>query len=148
MSVSSDNKGIGCPIDTNTPSDNKAKNPALSNGKTKNPDALAGAIGADQKSSIFDLEEYRLRAMASTLLIQAIADCHPLDAALLMSAALDDMRVPVPPVPLINAMDEAKSWAKRSTPAEHKAYALVCFQAMPAKDQAAFLAYVQKEAGQ
>ncbi|MFN4173301.1 MAG: hypothetical protein ACK4GW_16250 [Pseudorhodobacter sp.] len=60
-----------------------------------------------------------------------------------MSAALTRMMAGSPPPPLLSAMDEAASWAEWATPDERKAYCLASFNAMPLKDRASFLAYVQ-----
>lgn len=51
-------------------------------------------------------------------------------------------RIGAPIPPLLSAMDEAQAWAEWASPLEVKAYVLACFNAMPPKDQAGFLAYV------
>lgn len=57
-------------------------------------------------------------------------------AAAIFGAAGD----PLPP--FLGGMDDARQWADWASTSELKAYALAAFEAMPAKDQAAFLHYV------
>ena len=116
--------------------------------ENENPGALAGATGAEAENNGPEkppsrLTEYLTRIQLATALEIAIRDAHPTDAASIMSAALTRMMAGSPPPPLISAMDEATSWAEWATPDERKAYCLSSFNAMPAKDRAAFLAYVQ-----
>lgn len=106
------------------------------------PGALAGATGADFVCIGDAAKGYMIRAARAMALRDAIRDCDPTDAAVILSDELDKMRLGAPVPALINAMDEAQSWAEWATPAEHKAYCLACFNAMPPKAQAGFLAYV------
>jgi hypothetical protein len=107
-----------------------------------NPGALAGATGANKKEPDSSSEEYCKRHSAAITLIKSIENCDQADAALIMSDALDRLRLGAPLPPLLNAMDEARHWASWATPAEHKAYCLACYEAMSASDQAAFWAFV------
>ncbi|MFN3824091.1 MAG: hypothetical protein ACK4RN_08945 [Pseudorhodobacter sp.] len=109
----------------------------------ENPGALAGATGAnvDQKKS--EPEYYRTNLSPSMALCVAIVRCDPHDAALIMEKALSDMAAGMPIAPLLSVMDEAAFWADLATPGERKAYCLASFNAMPPKDRASFLAYVQ-----
>lgn len=113
--------------------------------RTENPGARAGATGASQNSEAprFKTEFYRKRADAATALCWRIADCDPHDATALMEAAVVDLGAGQPIPPLISAMDEARTWVDWASISERKAYALVCFQSLSPKDQAAFLSYVQ-----
>lgn len=72
----------------------------------------------------------------------AIVKCEPFDACLIMERALDDLTFGEPRPTQFSIMGDASWWADYATPAELKAYALACYRRMPAKDQAAFLAYV------
>lgn len=72
----------------------------------------------------------------------AIVKCDPDDAALIMEQALSDLTMGQPIPALISVMWDASWWADWASPTERKAYALACFTRMPAKDKAAFLAYV------
>lgn len=126
--------------------DNKQKKQGLANHiaapEMKNPGALAGATG--EHSIAFDGagEDYLIRTSRATALRALIDRCDPSDAALILSDALERMRLGAPIPPLMSAMDEARSWAEWATPFELKAYCLACYNAMPPKDQAGFLAYV------
>ncbi len=71
-----------------------------------------------------------------------IQRCDPAVAALIMSDALQQMCAGAPIPPLINAMDEARSWAEWASPFEHRAYCLAACEAMPPAARAAFIAYV------
>lgn len=75
-----------------------------------------------------------------------IGECDPSDAALIMSDALERMRIGAPVPPLMNALDEAKDWASFATPFERKAWLLACFNACTPKEQAGFLAHVTPRA--
>ncbi|WP_406736966.1 hypothetical protein [Thioclava sp. GXIMD4215] len=108
----------------------------------KNPGALAGATGTRHFSTFKD-EYYQKRADAATALALAIADCHPIDAAKLMEAALADLRQGAPGPALLGIMEEANFWAGYATREELKAYALVAFRALGRADQKAFLKHVR-----
>ncbi|MCL4068222.1 hypothetical protein M3484_16750 [Pseudomonas sp. GX19020] len=87
-------------------------------------------------------DEDRRRVLLAADPREAIGRCDPGDADLIMSDALAKMRAGRPVPPLMNAMDEARNWAAMASLFEIKAYALACYNAMPPKDQAAFLVYV------
>ena len=112
----------------------------------KNPGALAGATGAEYEVSDFRTADYRRRVEHASALRLAMEYCHPEDAALVMSDALERMRKGAPIPPLMNAMEEARDWAATATPFERKAWLLACFDAISPKDQAGFLAYVSRRA--
>ncbi|MBL4915683.1 hypothetical protein [Szabonella alba] len=122
----------------------------LSQGQeNENPGALAGATGAENEKKASEkpssrLTEYLTRIQLATALEVAIRDAHASDAASIMSAALTRMMAGSPPPLLLSAVDEASSWAEWATPDERKAYCLASFNAMPPKDRASFLAYVQR----
>jgi hypothetical protein len=81
------------------------------------------------------------RAWAMSLR-EAIRECDPIVAALILSDELERLRLGAPVPPLMNAMDDARAWADWATPYEVKAFCLACYNAMSPKDQAGFLAYV------
>lgn len=110
--------------------------------ENENPGALAGATGAKEQSKPDLHEDYTMRREWANTLRMVIENCDPTDAALIMSDALDKMRLGAPVPALISSMDEAQSWAEWATPAEHKAYCLACFNALSPVYRAAFLAYV------
>jgi hypothetical protein len=130
----------GTPIETIGENLNSSN---LQNGaESENPGALAGATGAKDLCIGDTAKQYRNKRARAMALREAIRECDPTDAAVILSDALDKMRLGAPIPALINAMDEAQSWAEWATPAEHKAYCLACYNAMPPKDRAGFLAYV------
>ena len=108
----------------------------------ENPGALAGATGAKENSNDGVEADYRYRRVVAMALRQAIRECDPTDAALILSEELERLRIGAPIPPLLNAMDEAQAWAEWASPFEVKAYALACYNAMSPKDQAGFLCYV------
>lgn len=108
----------------------------------KNPGALSGATGVHENAFDGAREECLKRAARATALRALIDSCDPSDAALILSDALNKLRIGAPIPALMNAMDEARTWAEWATPDERKAYCLASFNAMPPKDQAGFLAYV------
>lgn len=87
--------------------------------------------------------DYWIKRAWATALREAIRECDPTDAALILSDELERLRLGAPIPPPLNAMDEARAWAEWATLFERKAYFLACFDAMPPKDQADFLAYVK-----
>ena len=122
----------------------------MSNGKRIDPPpeneslgALAGATEANLEVSL-NSETYNSRIIAATTLCLAIRECHPSDAAILMSAALEDLSAGMPIPAFDSVMAEARLWAEWATPAELKAYALASYEAMAARDQSGFLAHVSR----
>lgn len=112
-------------------------------GDTKNPGALAGATGINPNEPDSSSIEYRQRIEWAMALRFAIDQCDPMDAALIMSDALDGLRCAPPIPPLLNALEEAKEWAEHAAPFEIKAYCLACYNAMPPKSQAGFIQHVK-----
>ncbi|WP_415184301.1 hypothetical protein [Phaeovulum sp.] len=112
----------------------------------ENPGALAGATGAINFEQAFKTKHYRDRAQSATALCHSIADCDPQDACEIMAAALADLSIGMPIAPFYSPMDEAGFWADYASRAELKAYVLACYTRLSARDQAAFLAYVQRGA--
>jgi hypothetical protein len=108
----------------------------------ENPGALAGATGADDLCIEGMEKAYRIKRAWAMALREAIRECDPTDAALILSDELERLRIGAPIPPLLNAMDEAQTWASWATPFEIKAFCLACYNAMPPKAQAGFLAYV------
>jgi len=124
------------------------KNSALANQfgapENENPGALAGATGAKAQSEGDMLEDYTMRHEWANTLRMVIENCDPADAALIMSDALERMRPGAPVPPLLNALDEARTWAEWATPFERKAYCLASFNALSPKERTGFLAYVTR----
>ena len=112
-------------------------------GRIDNPGALAGATGTEFGIA-FKTETYRNRAKAATALGQAIAECHPHDASVVMEAALDDLTEGHPYYPLCRDLAEAGYWADQATRNERKAFALANYTRLSTADKAAFLAHVQR----
>ena len=110
----------------------------------ENPGALAGATGAHSTEQAFKSERYSKRAEATTSLCHAIAECHRDDAVIILDAALASLSMGSPMPVFLSAMDDARWWASYASPAELKAYALACFEAMAPKVQSAFLSHVQR----
>ena len=85
----------------------------------ENPGALAGATGADDFITSFVSEDYRMRARCATNLAEAIGDCHPDDAVMLMTAALIDLSPEGPRLDIfLSAEDDANWWASIAAPAQ------------------------------
>lgn len=109
-----------------------------------------GASVADATGAKFEVsrkaEIYNSRLATATALCLAIRDCHPSDAAILMSAALEDLSAGMPIAAFDSVMAEARLWAEWATPVELKAYALASYEAMAARDQSGFLAHVSRRA--
>lgn len=91
----------------------------------KNPDALAGAVGADlkkqahRKIGCLQSEDYRTRESRATALGIAIRETHPDDARQILTAALSDLSAGMPPHTAFgNIREDAQWWADMATPAE------------------------------
>ena len=98
----------------------------------------------EQPGYVFKTDHYRKRAAAASDLCNAIADCDPADACEIMGAALADLSAGMPMAPLFGHMDQATFWASLASRPERKAYALATFLTLTPKEQAGFLAYVQR----
>ena len=137
---------VACPTAPNRPFEFIGDYCDLSNrsatAEVENPGALAGATGAICIEQVFKTKHYRNRAEAATALCHAIAECDPDDASQIMAVALADLSAGQPVAPLFSFMDQAAFWADFALVPELKAYALACYSRLPAKDQAAFLAYI------
>jgi hypothetical protein len=116
--------------------------------KNEHPGALAGASGAKRDEIGVSDASYRLRIEWANTLRFVIRECHPVDAALILSEELQRLSGGAPLPPLLKALEEAQRWAEFATPVEHKAYAMACYEAMPGKTQAGFRAYLASRAGQ
>ncbi|MDP2739055.1 MAG: hypothetical protein Q8O82_10255 [Pseudorhodobacter sp.] len=75
----------------------------------------------------------------AALAFAALNSLEPDEAEMTAAAAIGSAGAPLPP--FLGGMDEARFWASYANPAELKAYTLAAFEAMQAKDQAAFLDY-------
>lgn len=112
-------------------------------GEMETPEALAGATGAKNNELAFKSKEYRTRHENARRLGDAIAECHPADACILMEAALADLLSErMPPAPFLGIMPSARFWAEWASVSELKAYCLASFERLSAADQSAFLAHV------
>ena len=87
--------------------------------------------------------ELQARADAATALCQAVAACHPDDAAGLMVGILPQLGAGQPLPPLFSFMDEAKDWASFATVPELKAYIAAAWNRLPPSDRMGFLMYGQ-----
>lgn len=113
--------------------------------ETENPGALAGVTGAEDISDIEHLNSIVKRADTASAFCDAVADL-PADLRLpLLESAVEFFRAGAPMPPFMYIMAEARQWAGWACRAELKAYALACFTHLSAKDQDAFLSYVQGE---
>ncbi len=115
---------------------------AILTAQNENPGALAGATGADIRDKTTMCEVYRKRLESATALCRAIAACEPEDAAFLMNGILERMCAGSPTPVFLSAMDDARWWVSIATHAEVKAWALACYEQMPAATRAAFLGHV------
>jgi hypothetical protein len=119
----------------------------LTTPKNENPGALAGASGADIVLENSTHEYYQTSLSPAMALCLAIVKCPPDEAAAIMEKALGDLGGAGAPVPaFLSVMDDARTWATFASRGELKAYCLASFEAMGPRDQAAFLAYVQRGA--
>ena len=92
----------------------------------ENPDALAGAVGADLrkrasgKIARYRQAEYALRAARATVLAEAIAEAHPDDARQILTAALIDLSAGMPKGPNLigEVREDARWWSSMATPVE------------------------------
>ena len=105
---------------------------ALTSGKSESWFALREILAA----SLTDTELVALAYMA----FQATPDRA--QSILLETIAPDDAYSRAPTAPMLGVMDAAQHWAKLTPEPELKAYLLSCFENLPAKTQAAFLAHV------
>ncbi|AUH34648.1 hypothetical protein [Paracoccus tegillarcae] len=112
----------------------------------ENPDALAGAIGADLQSWFDWIDNNTRRETAARPLCAAVAACDPRDRLFLLELLIEALR-PGQPMPIFNAiMTEARDWAAWATRAELKAFCLASYEAMSGPDQAAFLGHLDRRA--
>ena len=111
--------------------------------KNENPGALAGATGVIEKS-IEDLADCIARwTVDASCITSAVYACAPENRLPLIEATYEHLCAGAPVFAADqDAMTWARCWAEIASRAERKAYALACFEAMPAHDQRAFLAYV------
>ncbi|MFV0408183.1 MAG: hypothetical protein ACK5LJ_00340 [Paracoccus sp. (in: a-proteobacteria)] len=100
----------------------------------KNPDALAGAIGAVVQSTTLtddntpELPEY------ATAFVNAVTNLPRQDRLPLLELAIDHYRAGQPIPPLMGYMDEARFWASWASRNEIKAYAAACIERMNPAD--------------
>lgn len=112
----------------------------------ENPDALAGAIGANTIVEIGypnDTPELPPHAIA---FLNAVTAMPAEDRLPLLEIAGDHYRAGQPIPPLFSYMAEARNWAALATLAELKAYCLASYEAMSGADQAAFLGHLDRRA--
>lgn len=167
--LSSDNSGLTCPTDHIAPSENATEYPGLSN-RIRGHEAARSS----QKRRVLSKDikaEYRKLARVFGLVLQVgtfdawlqfgqITTRHltrqeraalafgslislPQEIAVeAAAAALSAIGDPLPP--FLGGMNDARLWAARATNAELRAYALAAFEALPAKDQAAFFYHISE----
>ncbi|WP_299907661.1 hypothetical protein [uncultured Paracoccus sp.] len=112
----------------------------------ENPDALAGAIGADLHSWFEWIDNNTRRESAARVLSRAVADCDPSDRLPFLELMIEALR-PGQPLPIFSAiMTEAREWAAWASRAELKAFCLASYEAMSGPDQAAFLGHLDRRA--
>ena len=114
-------------------------------GTNENPDALAGAIGADMQSWFDWIDGNTRRESAARALCLAVADCDPADAVRFLEIIHDHLSAGHPIPNPYRLMPEAREWASWASTAECKAYALACYEALSPADQAAFLHHVRAQ---
>ena len=114
--------------------------------KKENPDALAGAIGANTIVEIGCPVNSLNLPPEATAFIDAVTNLPRKDRLPVLELAVDHYRAGQPIPPLMGYMDEAAFWADCASRDELKAYAVACFNRLCPSDQAAFLGYVQGRA--
>lgn len=115
----------------------------------ENPDALAGAIGADVQGTNFDNQFSADRNPAAAAYVafgRAVADLPPEGRMIALERAFEVMRAGEPIPALINIMAEARDWAAWASRSELKAYALASFERLTLADRTAFLSHVSGRA--
>lgn len=160
VSVSSDIKGIGCPNGTNTPIDNKAEKPALSNAKKRSSFSqfmkpehkrMSRMIGytltlgdADTWAGLATVAMARLtveeRAALAWAALRALDT--PEQAEQVAEAVLSFADYPLPT--FLNPMEDARWWASFASLKERKAYALAAYEALPMREQMAFRNHISE----
>ncbi len=160
VSVSSDNKRIGCPTSTHTAIDNNAENPILSNGKKRsnlgafmNPShkRMARVIGytltiggADAWAGFTTVTRARLTVEERAALAWAVLRSldTPEQAGQVAKSVLSFADYPLPT--FMNPMPDARLWASCASAEELKAYALAAHDAMTVRDQMAFRNHISE----
>jgi len=160
VTVSRDNKSIGCPTGTNTPTENKAENSVLSNGKKRS--SLAQIIkpehkrmsrvigyaltvgGADAWQGVGTVAAARMTIEERTAWAWAALRSldTPAQAEQVAEAVLSFAGYPMPT--FLNPMRDARHWASYASEAELKAYAIAAHDAMNARDQMAFRNHISE----
>ena len=110
--------------------------------QNKNPDALAGAIGANIVCEKTIPNTYYKRLNLASAAIRALADCHPDDRDEIIEQVVEKTRAGQPIPALFNLMNEATFWADLAGRNELKAYLLACWTHLNTADQSAFLAHI------
>ena len=107
------------------------------------PISHGGGTGADIKDWLSWFDTNLTRHHAATALADAVLKCDAEDRLPFIEAIHHALSA-VFPGPLFGSiMAEAAFWADRASHAERKAYCLACYNRMPAREQSAFLDYVQ-----
>jgi hypothetical protein len=113
------------------------------NHEKANPTPLAGGAEFDLQDWLSWIDNSIRRETAARKLAAVTLDCDPCDRLDLLEMLHEAFRAGSPLPAFGSIMAEASDWADWASPAERKAYALACFNRMPARDQSAFLEYVQ-----
>lgn len=159
VTVSSNINPVSRPTGQNTPLENKAEKPALSNAKKpsslgrfmkpehKRTSRMLGyclTLGtADAWSGFSFVAAARLSVSERAALAFSALNSLDLEHAE-MTAAASIAAAGAPLAPALGGMDDARLWASYASRSELKAYALASFEAMSAKDQAAFFRHVSE----
>jgi hypothetical protein len=160
VSVFNNNNGIGCPTGSDTPIDNKAENPALSNAKKRSSFSnfmksehkrMSCVMGytltlgdADAWSGFTTMARARLTVEErSALAWAALRSLDTLEQAeLVAKTVLTFADYPLPS--FLNPMYDARWWASFASLNERKAYALAAYEALPVRKQMAFRNHISE----
>lgn len=130
-----------CPQGRIHPIENIAEYSALSNNQNENPDALAGAIGANTIVEIGCTNNTLNLPPEATAFVNAVAGLPREDRLPVLELAVDHYRAGQPIPPLMGYMDEARHWASWANRNEIKAYAAACIERMNPADLAALIGW-------
>ena len=135
----SENNRLDCPTGQSRDVENVGEFSSLSNppdpAEMKNPDALAGAVGADQNETPeqegLETGAYPKRGLRAIALFQAIWAAHPHDAADIMTEELLRLSAGTPPHDVFGLVrEDARWWASVASPAELVEYMVAAMRAV------------------
>lgn len=108
------------------------------------PGVQANPTGAEDHDLRDWADNCLRRAIAAETVFKALFDCDPADRLDFIEAAHSVFCAGWPGASFGRLMKYAASWADMATRAEHKAYALVCYQRMTPWDRRQFKAYISE----